>query len=106
MSKGCVQSKVVAICAKPRDLADTHGAEVAHRAKRLARVDVRHVNLDRGHLHGLDRIAQPDRRVRQATRVDHDRIGPRARELDECDQLALEVRLRAAQLRTASFGAS
>ena len=69
MCEGRVQSEVIAICAEPRDLADAHRGEVAVRAERLARVDVRHVHLDGRNLDRLDRVAQADRRVRVASSV-------------------------------------
>jgi hypothetical protein len=64
-------------------------------------VQIRQVDLDRGDADTLDRVADRDRRMRVSAWIDHDRIGPTARELDQRDELAFEVRLRRAQLDSA-----
>ena len=74
MGEGRVQSQVVALCAEAADLADAPRRGDRAVAKLFAGVDVRQVDLDRGHAAGVDRVANRDAGVGVAARVDHDRV--------------------------------
>src|SRR5204863_2482778 len=74
--EGCVQSQIVALCAEAADLADALRGRDRLLAERLARMEVRQVNLDGRQPDRIDRVADRDRGVRVTAWIDHDRARP------------------------------
>ena len=94
----------IAVDATADDLATDHVLEHEHVPKRLARVDVADVHLDRGLVDALDRVAQRVARVAERAGVDDDRVEVEV--LESVDQRALVVRLEVDQRRAARLGVS
>ncbi len=70
----------------------------------LACEDVRQVHLRNGEPRRGQGVAQRDAGVRQAGRIDQDRVGGRPRLLDPVDQCALVVRLERLDLAAELLG--
>src|SRR6267154_5037742 len=79
---------------KPRDHASRGAGGDALGPKLFARVNVRDVDLDRGHLERLQTVEERQRVVRQRRRVDHDAQCSRHFLLEEIDDLPLVVALK------------
>src|ERR1700694_2901561 len=97
-----LESQTIAVGPEPRDHSYREIGQQRAAPLRLARKDVREVDLDERHPHGEQRIAHRETRVREGRRIDQcaGGLGRASEALNRLHQLALVVRLGPGALST------
>src|SRR5689334_8539334 len=100
LARESAERELVAVGAQPDDAAHGRAGEHGAMTLGLARVNVRHVDLDERNRDGRQRIANRQARVRIRAGVDDDAVDAAAQRLNRVDQLSLAVMLSELQLDT------